>query len=62
MDSSGPSANRSEQPPPHRWAEILGSLIAVAALTLPVVAIAHYSPNPWQGLPPATSALPQSGK
>ncbi|MBD1920850.1 hypothetical protein H6F77_07090 [Microcoleus sp. FACHB-831] len=42
MESSGSSANASDQPPP-RWAEILGTVIAVVTLTLPVFAIANYS-------------------
>jgi hypothetical protein len=42
MDSSSPSANSSD-PHTHRWAEILGTLIALLTLTLPVFVIAHFS-------------------
>jgi hypothetical protein len=45
MESSGQSANSSDQPPPQRWAEFLGTAIALITLTLPVFAIAHYSPS-----------------
>ncbi len=44
MQSSGSSDNSSE-PPQHRWAEILGTTIAVLTLTLPFFIIAHYSSN-----------------
>lgn len=42
MDAAGHSANSSE-PPPHRWANLLGSAIALMTLMLPALAIAYYS-------------------
>jgi len=42
MDSTGPSAKTSD-PHPHRWAELMGAVIALLTLALPLFVIAHYS-------------------
>ncbi|MGQ4646690.1 hypothetical protein [Lyngbya aestuarii] len=42
MESTGSSANSSE-PHPHRWAEVIGTVIALLTLTLPLCVIAYYS-------------------
>jgi hypothetical protein len=42
MESSGSSAKAVEAPG-HRWAQILGTAIAVITLTLPTLIIAYYS-------------------
>jgi hypothetical protein len=42
MESSSPSGKTSE-PPSHRWANILGTAIAILTLTLPLLAIAYDS-------------------
>jgi len=31
--------------PPHRWADILGTVIAVLTITLPLLMISYYSPS-----------------
>ena len=31
--------------PPHRWADILGTVIAVSTLSLPLLLISYYSPS-----------------
>ena len=31
--------------PPHRWADILGTVIAVVTITLPLLMISYYSPS-----------------
>ena len=31
--------------PPHRWADILGTVIAVSTITLPLLMISYYSPS-----------------
>ena len=31
--------------PPHRWADILGTVVAVSTITLPLLMIAYYSPS-----------------
>lgn len=36
--------DRADDSPPHRWAGILGTIVAVVTLTLPLVMIAYYSP------------------
>ena len=41
--SQGPG--QVEDPPGHRWAGILGTLVAVVTLTLPIMMIASYSPS-----------------
>jgi len=62
MESSGPSANSSD-PNPHRWAEILGTLIALLTLTLPLYVIAHYSSGSSADILQQTSySLPRSKK
>ncbi|MEW5856485.1 MAG: hypothetical protein AB1861_03780 [Cyanobacteriota bacterium] len=59
MELSSQSSTSSDQPPPHRWAEFLGTAIALLTLTLPVFAIAHYSPSRAEGLQQPTSyAIP----
>ena len=45
MESSNPSGKTSE-PPSHRWANLLGTMIAILTLTLPLLAIGYNStPN-----------------
>ncbi|HAC65934.1 MAG TPA: hypothetical protein DCF68_20980 [Cyanothece sp. UBA12306] len=44
MQSSTPSGKVSE-PPPHKWAYIVGTIIAILTLTLPLLVIAYYSPQ-----------------
>ncbi|MEG3438685.1 hypothetical protein V0288_16260 [Pannus brasiliensis CCIBt3594] len=44
MESSSPSGKTSE-PPSHRWANIVGTAIAILTLTLPLIAIG-YNPAP----------------
>ncbi len=45
MESSSP-ISKSSEPPPHRWAILFGTMIALVTLTLPLSAIALYSsPN-----------------
>ena len=36
--------DKADDSPEHRWAGILGTLVAVVTLTLPIVMIAYYSP------------------
>ena len=36
--------DKAEDSPDHRWARILGTSVAVATLTLPIIMIAYYSP------------------
>ncbi|BAU63622.1 unknown protein [Stanieria sp. NIES-3757] len=43
MDSSERSPNTSESPD-HRWAGILGTVVAIMTLILPLLVIAYYSP------------------
>ncbi len=31
--------------PPHRWADILGTVVAVSTITLPLLMISYYSPS-----------------
>ncbi|HEY9653556.1 MAG TPA: hypothetical protein V6C95_23045 [Coleofasciculaceae cyanobacterium] len=59
MESSSPSANTSD-PHPHRWAEIIGTVIALLTLTLPLFVIAHYSSSRVDVLQQAPYALPRS--
>lgn len=59
MESSGSSANSSE-PPPHRWAEIIGAVMAFLTLTLPFLAIAYYSSGSLDVLPGTPYSLPRS--
>ncbi len=42
MESASPSENLPE-PPSSRFAPLVGTVIALLTLTLPLVAIAHYS-------------------
>jgi hypothetical protein len=35
---------KADDSPGHRWAGILGTVVAVVTLTLPLVMIAYYSP------------------
>ncbi|HBE58932.1 MAG TPA: hypothetical protein DEG17_14970 [Cyanobacteria bacterium UBA11149] len=62
MTSSGSSANTSDSNP-HRWGEILGTVIALITLTLPLFAIAQYSStnnlDVWQE---GTYSLPSTQK
>lgn len=59
MESSGSSANSSE-PHPHRWAEIIGAVMAFLTLTLPFLAIAYYSSDSLDVLPTTPYSLPRS--
>ncbi|HEY9904122.1 MAG TPA: hypothetical protein V6D43_17115 [Candidatus Sericytochromatia bacterium] len=62
MESSSPSANASD-PHPHRWAEIMGTIIALLTLTLPLFVIASYSSSSSVDiLQQTTSSLPRSQK
>ncbi len=45
MESSSPSGKVSD-PQAHRWASILGTIIAVLTLTLPLSIIAYFSSSP----------------
>lgn len=47
---SGSRVETFTEPPPHRLANIAGTLIALVTLILPVAAIAYYSTSP----PPST--------
>jgi hypothetical protein len=42
MESTSPLEKASE-PPSHRWANLMGTLIAVLTLTIPALAIGYYS-------------------
>ena len=44
MDLSQRSGKDAESPH-HRWAGILGTTIAIATVTLPLIMIAYYSPS-----------------
>ena len=46
---------QAEDSPGHRWAGILGTLVAVVTLTLPVVMIASYSPSSSNAEPAPTT-------
>ncbi|HEY9893189.1 MAG TPA: hypothetical protein V6D37_15550 [Candidatus Sericytochromatia bacterium] len=62
MASSSPSANSSD-PHPDRWAEIMGTVIALLTLTLPVFVIASYSSSSSVDvLQQTTYSLPESQK
>ncbi|MBD1911692.1 MULTISPECIES: hypothetical protein [unclassified Leptolyngbya] len=43
---SGSQVETFTEPPPHRLANIAGTLIALVTLILPVAAIAYYSTSP----------------
>jgi hypothetical protein len=51
--SQGPG--QVEDPPGHRWAGVLGTLVAVVTLTLPIVMIASYSPSSSNARPAPTT-------
>lgn len=40
----GQRTEQADDSPEHRWAKLLGTLVAVVTLTLPIVMIASYSP------------------
>jgi hypothetical protein len=42
---SSTKSNHNSDEVPQRWGEILGIFIAVLTLTLPIVAIANFSPS-----------------
>ena len=44
MESSTPSGKVSE-PTAHRWAHLIGTIIALVTLALPLFVIAYYSPH-----------------
>lgn len=56
MDSGSDPAN-SADPPPHKLADFVGTLIAVLTLTLPLFIIAHYSSSKAEVLQPAPYTL-----
>ncbi len=58
--SSSPSANSSELPA-NRWAEILGTMIAILTLALPVFAIANFSSSNSLIVQQTSYTLPNSG-
>jgi hypothetical protein len=62
MNSNSQSANVDVDTPPHRLADIVGTLIAILTLGLPMFVIAHYSSNNVEiNTPqPITSRLQQS--
>jgi len=61
MESSATSSNASE-PPPHRWARIMGTAIAILTLALPLWVIAYYSSEVRvDSLPGNTYSLPTTG-
>ncbi len=59
MDSTQRSSK--EQDSPHRWARILGTMVAVATVILPVFMVAYYSPSRSNAepLPSETRILPK---
>lgn len=57
MESSGPSANSSDNPS-SRWAEFMGAVIALLTLTLPLFVIAHYSSSRVDVIQQTTYSLP----
>ncbi|HAA27623.1 MAG TPA: hypothetical protein DCE56_08060 [Cyanobacteria bacterium UBA8553] len=61
MESSGPSA-KSSDPHTHRWAEIMGTAIALLTLTLPLFVIAYYSSSSVDVLPQNPYSLQRSQK
>ena len=38
-------SGKEVESPPHRWADILGTVIAVSTITLPLLMISYYSPS-----------------
>jgi hypothetical protein len=42
MESTS-SLEKPAEPPSHRWANLMGTLIAVLTLTIPALAISYYS-------------------
>ena len=60
MDSSQRSGKDAESPP-HRWAGILGTTVAILTMTLPLIMIAYYSPSKSNAepLPRDTILLPR---
>ena len=44
MELSQMSGKEADSPP-HRWANILGTIIAVLTITLPLLMISYYSPS-----------------
>lgn len=60
MESASQSDNPPQEPPT-RLSSLLGVVVAVLTLTLPIVAIAHYSSARMDALeaPPATLSQPQ---
>ena len=45
-----PSSNKSLPASTHAWEEVWGTIIALLTLTLPIVAIATYSPSSPPGI------------
>lgn len=45
MESTS-SLEKASEPPSHRWANLIGTLIAVLTLTIPALAIYHSSYTP----------------
>ena len=62
MESIGPSGNTTKAFK-HRWAAVMGTVIALLTLILPLWVIAYYSsPNSnLPALPQTTYSLPNSG-
>lgn len=62
---SGSRVETFAEPPPHRLANIAGTLIALVTLILPVAAIAYYSTSPPPSTPntiaPTSSPVPRQG-
>ncbi|HEY9606638.1 MAG TPA: hypothetical protein V6C85_33825 [Allocoleopsis sp.] len=61
MESSSPSANSSD-PHPNKWAELMGTAIALLTLTLPLFVIAYYSSSSVDVLQQTTYSVQRSGK
>ena len=63
MDPSEPSGGNISEIPNHRWAKILGNLIAVMTLVLPLIAIASNSSISFnENLSPVNYYQPIQGK
>ena len=53
------SPSREPESPPHRWAGLLGTIVAVLTIVLPLLMIASYSPSRSnaESLPSTSSSL-----
>lgn len=63
MEASGSSGNSRSVPPKQLMTEIMGMVIAIITLTLPILTIAYFSPNPnTNTIPRTTYSLPNIKK